>query len=233
MYYVSFPGGTGAMMQTTQTSAPTPMPPGRPSPSNFYLTDWQAWNIRALCNNLEGLACNDPVVVAGQTTGRGCDSNFEPRADYDKFIITTTDGTRYVFAHPTLSTYRGIPDGPPTEPLTEYYVGTWRLVSILGHDYQANGPDLPTGNEAGSWIRFHYRDVVEKNEQIYTFSCLQRVQAAYLEKIVTPTHEAHFTIAGREKENWSDWEHTASIVNSRLSNSMTGMPQIQRSKKHI
>ena len=72
--------------------------------------------------------------------GRGrhfVSSDFTPALDYKRFVVTTEDGTRYVFAQPTLGTFHGLDpfDNARPERMAERFVSAWRLTAILGADY--------------------------------------------------------------------------------------------------
>lgn len=125
--------------------------------------------------------------------------------DIKEFVVTSEDGTRYVFGFWMLSEIE-------LSRLVVQYVSTWRITAILSHDYvdvNSNGPDDP---DLGNWIRFEYRydygDETAIKRPIRPlflgpsflfdnhFSLMTEV--SYLSRIVTPTHEARFITSARE-----------------------------------
>ncbi|MEZ4699784.1 MAG: polymorphic toxin type 50 domain-containing protein [Rhodothermales bacterium] len=196
-YYVTLPAGSSMMTRLAGGTAPP-----RTDADGFYLNAWRPWKVDAI-----GSA---PVTVvdaagSGTTTATVFNSVVVQKPDYTGFTITTDDGTRYVFAHPTLSTFRIFSSvlTVSDDLQVEYYVSSWRLRSILGPDYL--GPDIPAGNEAGSWIRFDYTTpttVVDPGG----VEAATRQQVSYLSAIVTPTHQATLSTAPRYNENLSLYE---------------------------
>lgn len=189
-YYLSIPAGSS--MMTRNPEAVVTRPPyddGAP----FLLNKWRPWRVRT-----KGEAM---IEIGGIRT-----SHHRPpdraigidRKDFTGFVVTTDDGTRYVFGHPTLATYEY--QSPTLSGYsTDYYVSTWRLVAILGSDYV--GDEIPYGDESGNWILFHYTEpvtVVRNDGRVPPFIA----QAARLDYVVTPTHVAHFVVGGRGNENF-------------------------------
>ena len=206
-YYVSLPAGSSMMTRFHAAPGTDPnypaqssaIPPPRSNTSQFYLNEWRPWKVETSSLN--------PVTVDGVSTSV-IYSGTSNRADYNQFKITADDGTRYVFAHPTLSTYDGL---SPTSGVSsvEYYVAVWRLVSILGPDY--NGPDVPTGSEQGSWIRLTYTTPLTGSTMDGGRSHAYKIQSAYLTEILTPTHKATFTKTTRTAENFALFERQANL----------------------
>ncbi|MEM1055060.1 MAG: hypothetical protein AAGI52_06000, partial [Bacteroidota bacterium] len=150
------------------------------------------------------------VTQRVRTTPNGPDSTVVD--DFERFIVTTDDGTRYVYEAPTLSTFitpeyvSGL-----LELRAETYVNTWRLIAIIGPDVplpfafsEASDLTLSSMNTvAGSWVLFEYtapvafytaRCSVEPRQGENADVCDDRPNAIrqyrYLSRVVTPTHEA-------------------------------------------
>lgn len=197
-YFVTTPAGSSMM-----TRFIAGITPPRTDVDGFYLHEWRPWKVDFTTAN--------PVTVtdvAGNPTTSSVAYNnaITTKPDYTGFTVTADDGSRYIFAHPTLSTFRTF-SGNLTEQddlQVEYFVSTWRLRAILGPDYL--GPTIPVGTEAGSWIRFDYTTpttIVDING----IEAPTRQQVAYLSAIVTPTHQASFSASPRSGEDFALYEN--------------------------
>ncbi len=132
--------------------------------------------------------------------------------DYTGFVITSKDGTRYVFNSPLKRT--------SPKPLNNHslhlygdFTNVWytyaiRLTAILGPDYIDGGgtsqyiPD-DGGSDYGSWIKFEYDTPLVRTIQMGS-STTQRIEIGYLSKIITPTYKAKFNIAYLQEEQTSN-----------------------------
>jgi RHS repeat-associated protein len=207
-YYVTLPNSAATMIRLGTGEGV--LRPIRQDSSGFYLTDWRAWRVSSRVRGqvwsgerAEGDVEN--LGLGAGTTFKLPGSTAEERSDYQRFVITTEDGTRYVFDHPTISTYFGI-NTDLSGKTTEQYVSTWRLRAILGPDYQ--GREIPSGTEAGAWVLLRYTPVMtargpemEGGTNAYPLS-----QSSYLAEVWTPTHRAVFDTDPRGYENFSEWE---------------------------
>ena len=210
-YYVTMPGAAAAMVR--HAGAPGTVRPIRQDSSGFYVTEWRPWRISARVAS--------PVAVAGQQTLYDAPAApAQSRADYRRFVVTREDGTRYVFDAPTLATYYGI-NANLSGRTSEQYVATWRLVSILGPDYQ--GPEVPTGSEAGAWVRLIYGDGTTAGAVISHVAQdpsarpdgadrAPLAQSMVLMEVMTPTHRAVFSTEPRGLENFAMWEQQEAVV---------------------
>ena len=194
-YQVTLPGASSPMVRETAGGG-TFLPPRR-NASGFALTSYRAWKVEA--------SASGPVSVGGETTAVDLDD----KTDYNRFVITDESGTRYVFARPTLSVYRGSANSETARD--ETYVAQWRLVAMLGTDY-AGTSLVPNGQESGSWVRLDYGAVTTRRGNSAqacgpdTPSGDLLLQTQYLTKILTPTHEARFTTGGRSQESFPKWQ---------------------------
>ncbi|MDZ4699133.1 MAG: RHS repeat-associated core domain-containing protein [Rhodothermales bacterium] len=196
-YFVTTPAGSSMMTRFVAGATPP-----RTDTDGFYLNEWRPWKVDFTTAN--------PVTVVdaaggGTTTSVVYNGAATPKPDYTAFTITADDGSRYIFAHPTLSTFRAFASNLTEQDdlQVEYFVSTWRLRAILGPDYL--GPDIPVGVEAGSWIRFDYTaptTIVDMNG----VEAPTRQQVAYLSAIVTPTHQASFSTSPRFNEDFALYE---------------------------
>jgi RHS repeat-associated protein len=203
VYYVTIPGrGTFEMTQINVPTQTNTIPSFQQD--DFIITDHQPWRIEATATG--------PVTVQGTCEDSACSyttglhrqgpngGGFQTRTDISQFVVTVEDGTRYVFASPTLSTI----DVPFHDEMPylerQRYVSTWRLVSVLGANY--SGPLVPTGTESGSWVRLTYGDVLTGTTTIqdHPFSP-QVVQTQYLATITTPLRSASFSTVSRVEPN--------------------------------
>ena len=203
VYYIHLPGrGTFEATQSNIPDFPLETVPGFGGGS-FIVNDHQPWQIEATMSAA-------PLAIGGRKAGYGMDPvliyPFTQKPDFVRFVVTTEDGTRYVFARPTLSQYDVIRRlrGGPAELHRQHYVSTWRLVAILGADYTKAIPDdldpewpqtaWPADTDEGNWIRFEYdaphTALVDVNPLFRDTDAF--VQRRYLKAVVTPTHRADF-----------------------------------------
>jgi RHS repeat-associated protein len=197
LYFVSLPEGSSTMTRFMSGTLPP-----RTEADGFYLSPWRPWKIDH--------AVATPLTVTDAsgsptTTSVLYDNTVTTKPDYASFTLTTESGTRYVFAHPTISTFRTLSANMELadDLQVEYYGSTWRLRAILAEDY--SGPDIPLGSEAGRWIRFDYTTpttVVDING----VEAPTRQQLSYLSAIVTPTHQATFFLSPRYGETFALYE---------------------------
>ena len=170
----------------------------------FVPTEWHPWKI----------ACQTgSVSVGGKTTSitRDNGNTVTPKNDFTQFVLTGEDGMRYVFAAPTLATFAS---NIPAAFSTEIYVATWRLVSVVSPDF--NGTDLlnPQNATRGNWIKLTYTTP----RTTHTFSQSGGfMQAAYLDKIETPTHWAQFHTGNRLPEVPMTWNQQGDDIHAHLS----------------
>ena len=158
--------------------------------------------------NIEGFLTSSPSLEVGDCAGASnCrdetgyqqwGQSFQQKKDYEKFVIKSEDGTRYIFESPTLAFFETVGGGTPINAITrQAFVNTWRLVAILSSDYE--GPDeVPNLNTStppeGKWVAFKYSDVImeDGDDQISSTVFDSFTQTRYLEYIITPTHYAEF-----------------------------------------
>ncbi len=228
-YYLTLPGrGTTEMIRRHNflPATPSPWTGGDLDPNGFSLASWRPWRVEYFAEeagyNLIDVNDLDPTVgcaaevadylKAGKLTyvGSSGDPPWEDKEEFSHFVVTTEDGTRYVFAAPTLSTFvAGMPPnhtGVDYQSL-EYYVGAWRLVAILGNDYAWNGalntiPSRANNNldEPGRWVAFEYSLAQgllssRSGNTVYPDSWRHVEHARYLQEIITPTHYAKFEVS--------------------------------------
>jgi len=157
--------------------------------SQFYLHSWKPWKIDIETDTSTAISFPPYTSIHPHKHG--------PSAvqEITRFQIITDDGTRYVFAMPSLANYKTsyYGSGPDNE---DHYISAWRLIAILSPEC----PDtvtVPNENTSGNWVKFEYRfkpDTLYK--YIYT-SGGKMVLNTYLWKITTPTHYAEFETAFR------------------------------------
>lgn len=202
-YVVTLPAG-GATMSRVVNAGSTSTPTPRTIASGFYTLEFNGWKIES--NTSNNGAVNNPVTVNGQQTGIRT-STFNTRSDYTGFTVRTVEGVRYIFAIPTLSTSLATDVAGPASLRRETFVSAWRLRAILSPTY--SGPDIPTGTEAGAWIRIDYSPVNTQTNPNSPTLGPEFVQATYPTRIVTPTHCASFSTTSRNVENLPGWERPA------------------------
>src|SRR5690606_28468280 len=128
------------------------------------------------------------VTVDGISTGTTRRGSLQ---DYRWFVLTDADGTRYVFAAPTLTfTDVVVPLESGSTLDRQVHVDRWRLVWILGNDYAGDVYTAPGPSSQGSWIRLDY-------ESVHTFissgawqdpgSDASLRQSRYVQEIVSPS----------------------------------------------
>ena len=129
-------------------------------------------------------------------TGNELDAN-----DKTGFVVTTKDGTRYVFRrclrrlsevgltnHLDVPEYNGITG--------RWYTYVIKLTAILGPNYKdSNGNLIPedgTEKDDGNYIKFEYGSIYCAPIS----GSSERMDVCYLQRIITPTHKAVFTLGG-------------------------------------
>lgn len=170
----------------------------------FVPSPWRPWKF---C-----YATSEPVTVDGKSTGIKDVGN---RRDFSKFIVTTEDGTRYVFSGandgtndlPTLSPAFFPNFGSPNNDFDYVFVSTWRLRAILSSNY--SGPDVPDETSMGGWVKIVYKTWdhgtgnPEDVDTIIESTGSQRLvaQVTYPYYVETPTHFAFFQTSKRYDHN--------------------------------
>lgn len=161
----------------------------------FVTSPWKPWKF---CYKTSGPTVTSPVTVDGKSTGVSLVGN---RRDFYKFIVTTENGTRYVYASPTLSQayFPGLSSPYNTTDFT--FVSTWRLRAILAPNY--TGADIPDGNSNGGWVKIVYKawdfqaDTPDSVTTVADAAGRIVAQATYPYYVETPTHFAFFRTAKR------------------------------------
>jgi len=167
----------------------------------FTPAPWKPWKF--CCEKQK------PMAVKGYETEivgiEGPDADITPqkeRQDYAKFVMTTENGTRYVYGQPTLS-QAIFPDS--VGGLTTYrFVSAWHLVAILSPNYQGNA--VPTEGSTGGWIKIEYRTYDQNNNTTDVHTALDLndkfyAQITYPYKVESPTHAAIFETSRRYDRN--------------------------------
>jgi RHS repeat-associated protein len=217
VFYVTIPGRGTFEMARLEGSFPngTGTTPNY-HPGDFVITDQKPWLVEFTASGSVTVEGDCGNSACSYTTGlqRQGEGAFQAKTDISQFVVTVEDGTRYVFASPTLSSL-----DVPYHPMMHYlerqiYVSTWRLVAILGSNYPDYGPDVPTGLESGSWIRLSYGAVRTGTKEANSPSFIPQIaQTQYLSTINTPTHHAIFTTVDRQEPNLP---HHARSIQQRL-----------------
>ncbi|MFH1360483.1 MAG: RHS repeat-associated core domain-containing protein [Candidatus Omnitrophota bacterium] len=154
---------------------------------------------------------------------------FDAGGSISSFTIYDIDGTRYVYGQPALINgigYHGQKDDDNYSKfgLSAPYAYAWHLTEILSADYvDSDGTTGPSEDDRGNWIKFTYTRSVANygfsdpyegwKEAPYIFENNQLTRSWgekelwYLDKIITPTHEAHFLISDRldARESNATW----------------------------
>jgi YD repeat-containing protein len=206
-YTVTMSGNTVDLISTTLGVIPTPSfifdphqtenygscGPGTATHSRWHFTTspWRPWKF---CR-----ATSNPVPVDCRSTG----TELGTREDISKLIITTEDGTRYIYGMPTLS-YASLP--PDHQTGTNYsFVSTWRLIAIHAPNY--SGSEIPTSTSTGGWVKIVYKTVhsqtgalvdvetISDGPTCSTGNIIQQITYPYY--IETPTHYALFATSKR------------------------------------
>lgn len=138
-----------------------------------------------------------PVSVGGITAG----VQDTAKHDIQKILLTAPDGTRFLFASPTLSyvdTYKQ-PQGTLSILQREIYVSTWRLVAIFGTSYTADPWQVPTGSADGAWIALEYASPVTFTQggNWWLPSSSYFRQSQYLTRVTTPIQTLELTLSDR------------------------------------
>ncbi len=206
-YTVTMSGNTVDLISTTLGVISTPFfifdphqtenygscGPGTATHSRWHFTasPWRPWKF---C-----YAKSNPVTVDCRSTG----TELGTREDISKLIITTEDGTRYIYGMPTLS-YASFP--PDHQTGTNYsFVSTWRLIAIHAPNY--SGSEIPTSTSTGGWVKIVYKtlhsqdgslvdvETISTGPTCSTGNIVQQVTYPYY--IETPSHYALFTTSKR------------------------------------
>lgn len=161
-------------------------------------------------------AASPQVITVGGDSTKQCDGTNAclPKVDIPHFVVTSTDGTRYVFASPLLS-HLDIPyqNGLLTR---QYHVATWRITAILAPTFTNPIPssitaNWPDSNHDGGWVRFDYSTVTSASGGGSNYFADDLTQTSYLSGIATPTHYANFSLESSWNPFDQPWEVTAGI----------------------
>lgn len=152
----------------------------------FVPSPWRPWKF---C-----YATSEPVTVDNKSTGINLNPN---RRDFSRFIVTIEDGTRYVYAMPTLSHAFF-----PPNSTSHTFVSTWRLKAVLAPNY--SGPTIPDEGSSGGWIKIVYKTwdhanpgVADSVDTITDDPGRIIAQITYPYYLETPTHFALFRTSKR------------------------------------
>ncbi len=221
LYYVTSPAGAFTLVRhNTGVGSTTGAPPSG-SVNDFFRTDWRPWKIEYETGYLDFGSMNHVDCICTQVIAPGSGGTIA-KDDIISWTLTDEGGRRYVFAHPTLDSFVGVYSNQNLHAM-EYFVGAWRLIAILGRDYDGEIPIQPadlTASSPGSWIKFEYSDpnaVSYTDVDLTGFGAVK--QASYLTAIETPTHRAEFlSIPKTTVEIWPDqWEGGLNSIYKQLS----------------
>lgn len=198
-YYVTIPGhGTVQMFRGAKIiPGTTILQPQDKSATQFQLKEYRPYKIEfqtisQLLNGSFSLDAEQRNHYQGIKSTLEKDS-FAMNDDIGRFIITTDDGTRYIYEYPSLASYTDMSNlADPNRAIA--YVSAWRLAAILSPGIPTEAKLDPQELEKyhGSWILFKY--------DFYPVSVNEQMEYFYLSQIITPTHVAKFVHSKRE-----DW----------------------------
>ncbi|NND70782.1 MAG: hypothetical protein HKN43_04320 [Rhodothermales bacterium] len=205
VYYVSTPKTNFSVSRHNTGSGTTTTLPPNNATNDFVRTDWRPWRIDARAGHVDNGAFDDVECVCTQVISAEYPAG-SLKEDIESWVLTDDRGTRYVYGHPTIGSFIGMYSAQSLHSM-EYYVNAWRLIAILGRDYDGPIPKTPaelSKDSPGSWIRFEYSMPATTSYvdvELTGYSAVR--QAAYLEAIETPTHRAEFeTDAKLATEEW-------------------------------
>ena len=175
--------------------------------ASFSSARSKGWRVAPLYNRdfSGGIPSEIPSVNTGsgaieyQTGFRLDGSTIDPRPDVSGYVVTTNDGTRYVFGRPainamTVTTGLAVNLNDPVS--YRQYVHSWGLVAILGPNTKSSG-DRPSDltpsiwSRTGEWIVL---DQVLQQEPTVGVPNIPMVrQDRKYTRIITPTHCAVLT----------------------------------------
>ena len=218
IFTVTIPGrGSAKMVQISEPSYTSTTLPVYQT-GDFLTLEHKAWKIKYQTS---------VVTVDGISTGERPDTytafdhhTVVSKSDISKFLITVEDGTRYLFAAPSLA-YVDIQDlvmGSTFIIKRQDYVSTWRLVAIFGTSYLGNEWATPTDGTAGEWVRLEY---TAPNTDYDHPNKLQFRQTIYLNKIVTPSSSTDFTLLDRIEPMLGEWEKDPYFLSNETQKRLT------------
>ena len=137
--------------------------------------------------------------------------------DIIRFIVTTDDGTRYIYGLPSLGKYKSYLEG---DRVYYFYPNAWRLLAIAGPDFTGDIEDLcQDGNNLSldelepriDWIKFEYEF---DNTQVFSNGATDNtlIQNTYLKKIITPTHYVVFITGNRSDVDLRNYAGTGNNI---------------------
>jgi YD repeat-containing protein len=173
---------------------------------NFRFENWNGWRI-----------------FTNMRTFNRVDNSARTYPDFGEFVLTDEHGTTYKFGLPLRSEmiiYGGSHNDAGVRYIEEY-VSSWQLTAIHSENcpinvtptesspgnwvkfvygYNANGAEGRLGNPAADTNRLRdlrplYHDRLNTTTNVDPYGLLQ--QSTYLERIITPTHEAVFLTSGK------------------------------------
>ncbi|WP_409029388.1 RHS repeat domain-containing protein [Gracilimonas sediminicola] len=202
-FIISLPGkGSTEMVQIKEPSYVSHTTPQYQT-GEFLTLEHKAWKIeyRMAQLTIDGIKTG---MRTAENSG-SYDSKVH-KQDFSKFLITTEDGTRYLFGAPTLS-YVDVPYHDSSNSSNyikrQDYVSKWRLLAIMGSDYIHDPWVEPSDSESGVWVKFEYGAVYTDSDYPNELSFRQ---TQYLEEISTPLGSATFNTASRIEPMLQEWE---------------------------
>lgn len=187
-FYVSIPGQQGFQFRLSNVNGYASQTLPNYANGNLMPTEQNGFRIQTRMG---------PVSVGGISAG----IQDTAKHDIQKILLTAPDGTRYLFASPTLAyvdTYKQ-PNGTLSILQREIYVSTWRLVAIFGTSYVSDPWQVPAGSEDGPWIALSYASPVTYTEGgnwlIPSSSYFRQTQ--YLTGVSSPTQTVEVVLSDR------------------------------------
>ena len=190
-FYVTFPTGGMKFFNYGTVSAPNFQPESANSPMRLEIIDFN---------------CLLPKQGGG---------SFDNACDYTGFVLTLSDGTKYVYNYPLKESvsdrYDNGDEFRTSSPAFGSYKGNmeWKLTAILSSDYQENPPGVepidydPLNSQStnlGSWIALTYSKYVRHYQFEGPSSPIFHKEFAYPLFIQSKTARAVFNLQFMEKQ---------------------------------
>lgn len=161
-YYATIPGvGSIQMFRGVHKIEGSTTRPPQLSQSQFQMKEYKPYKIefQTISQILNGNfnLSSDQMSRYRYLANKLAKDSFAKDNDIGRFVITTDDGTHYIYEYPSIAAYSDISVlADPNRSIA--YVSAWRLSAILSAEIPVNTELTPDNLEKypGSWILFKY-----------------------------------------------------------------------------
>ncbi len=194
--------------------------------SDRYLLSFPGGTYMFVNKSIIDYPVGDPIWCLDKNDGlliEELEADSQDRYNYTGFIVTTVDGTRYVFNHALKRNSNSLllNHSTQTDPISgedivnDKYIYVIKLTAILAPNYIDGStvpdfiPDNSTNADMGDWIKFEYTTPFMQGYPNPSYSGYGiNVYESDLKKIITPTHKAVFYMTYGETCIFTEWDRS-------------------------